>query len=167
MSVQELVVPFADVRSDALCWALGLPEREPLAQCSVVSGGLRVELRILGASHQVLVRDGRNGVLLSETVACDLPGAAPMPAHAARPDYEFAATVEQLPGDELAARVQRLEESLAGRPDAVAAAFPGVPHAVTALAMAIDGFGWESWHVYPQTGELVHTTTRVTGEVCR
>jgi hypothetical protein len=57
-------------------------------------------------------------------------------------------------------------ERLSGRTDAVVAHFPGDPHAVTALALDLSGDGagagpitWRTWHTYPQTGEIVATTT--------
>src|SRR4051812_2470817 len=92
-----LETTYTDTRAGDLAWCLG---KSPLPALAVLgvrigdSGGLRadVELRLLGASHQVLVDAGRGEC--SETVAC-LPGSqAPLPFGVARRvgvwDYEFA-----------------------------------------------------------------------------
>ena len=44
-------------------------------------------------------------------------------------------------------------------PLGLAAAFPGLPNAFTAVRWWSDGgwLRWESWHSYPQTGEIVRT----------
>ncbi|KRF10577.1 DUF2617 family protein [Nocardioides sp. Soil796] len=165
MTVQEISVAFADVRAATLRWAVGLPERVALVTRTLEVGhSVVVDLRVLGASHQVLVRDAAGDVLLSETVACDLPGAAAMPEQIGAPGYDFTSGVERLETGDLVARVDLLASSLADDPDALVVSFPGVPHAVTALALrrTPDAISWESWHAYPQTGELVHTTTRAT-----
>lgn len=155
--------PFADVRGDALRWALGLPVRRALASRTVpLDGGLSVALQVLGASHQVLVcREG--GVLLSETVACDLPDAAALPAHTAVPGYQFASVVDRLEPSVFASRVDALARELTEDPTAIVAAFPGNPYAVTAIALSPEpaALTWQTWHAYPQTGELVHTTTHL------
>ena len=72
----ELVVPYRDTRAQDLCWSLNLPVQPALAVRSVRLGGLILELRLLGASHQVLVwaQDGTEPLCV-ETVAC-LPGLA-------------------------------------------------------------------------------------------
>jgi len=105
-----LTTSYTDTRADALGWCLGLPPLPALATRDVELGGLKLELRLLGASHQMLIdadlgfdagsdRGFDPGIgsagsvgpvgpvgsraLVSETVAC-LPGAAsPLPARAA------------------------------------------------------------------------------------
>lgn len=155
--------PFVDVRGDTLRWALGLAARPALAVREVpVGDGRTLELRVLGASHQVLLRRGRQ-LLLSETVACDLAGAETLPGRVDRPGYRFGSVVERPAG--FAGAVSRLVGRLAGQDRAIVAEFPGLPHAVTALAARTDGLGWETWHCYPQTGELVRTSTVLDTEV--
>lgn len=159
--VELLEVTFADVSGAALCWALDLPPRPGLAAREVrLDHGLAVELRVLGASHQVLVRRD-DEVLLTETVACDL-GTAGMPATTSRGGYDFASEVQHLDGAGLQAEVDALT-ALGDRPDALVAAFPGTPYAVTAVALERTGHhvAWRTWHAYPQTGELVRTRTRL------
>ncbi|NYI80015.1 DUF2617 family protein [Nocardioides panzhihuensis] len=161
-----LDVPFVDVRGDTLRWTLAPVPCTPLASRTVLlERGMSVTLSVLGASHQVVVRrDDRP--LLHETVACGIAEAAPLATEHATGGYRLASHVTTVGPDELAAEAARLVERLSGRTDAVVAHFPGDPHAVTALAL--DGVGgttageitWRTWHTYPQTGEIVATTTR-------
>ncbi|MFC6878381.1 MULTISPECIES: DUF2617 family protein [Actinomadura] len=179
-----LDTPYADSRADALSFALGLPPLDALAVLPVERGGLAVELRLLGASHQVIARPlganaspgpsagaaGAAAAELSETVACLPSGTAgePLPSRAARTlaggwAYEFAAATERHSGDASFGRaVDGLRSALAGRDDdALAGTFPGSPHAVTALALDASGTGWRTWHSYPQTREIVMTRSRL------
>jgi hypothetical protein len=118
-----------------------------------------VQLRVLGASHQVVVGDW------SETVAClpDRPGALPAREERRLGDrvVRFEASCER-PAD-FAATVSRIVADCAADPHALVAEFPGSPLAVTALsACEVDGgVGWRTWHAYPQAGELVRTTSVV------
>ncbi|MFI0371299.1 DUF2617 family protein [Actinomadura sp. 1N219] len=129
-----LDTPYADARADALSFALGLPPLDALAVLPVERAGLTVELRLLGASHQVIAGP------LSETVAC-LPGAAePLPGRASTDvpgwTYEFAATTAALSdGTAFCRAVEAVCARLADRGDALTGDFPGSRHAVTALAL--------------------------------
>jgi hypothetical protein len=156
-------VPFADVRGDALRWALDLPPAAALAAREVsLPDGRSISLQVLGASHQVLVRRGGD-VLLSETAACDLGNAAPLPSRTRRGGYHFGSRVARYGAEAFAAEVSALVARLGEDPDALVGRFPGTPYAVTALAVRTRGSGridWQTWHAYPQTGELVHTTSR-------
>ncbi|NED56872.1 DUF2617 family protein, partial [Micromonospora aurantiaca] len=71
-------------------FALGLPPLAALAVLPVERAGLTVEMRLLGASHQVIAGP------LSETVACLADRAEPLPGRAAVNvpgwAYDFAAT---------------------------------------------------------------------------
>lgn len=157
-----LDVPFADVRGDTLRWTLTPIPCTPLASRTVDLGnGLEVTLSVLGASHQVVVR--RHGQpLLHETIACGIAEAAPLPGAHATGGYRLASHVGEMGPEELAAQASRLVERLEGRTDAVVAHFPGDPHAVTALALekvTDQQITWNTWHTYPQTGEIVATIT--------
>ncbi|MGK5558638.1 DUF2617 family protein, partial [Actinomadura kijaniata] len=93
-----LDTPYADTRADALSFALGLAPLDALAVRTVERSGHAVELRLLGASHQVIVG------AFSETVAClDDPAARPLPGRArdavAGWDYDFRADTLTHPGD--------------------------------------------------------------------
>ncbi|MGW8530793.1 DUF2617 family protein [Nocardiopsis sp. NPDC055824] len=164
----SISAPFVDTGADDLVWTLGHPPTEPLASRSLRVAGARVELRVLGASHQVVVAPDSGGGALVETVAClpGLPGG--LPGRAERPDrggYRFNSLVESLARDELADRVERLHREVADSPGGLLVAFPGDPLAITALHLTPLGgspLGWRTWHAYPQTGELVTTTSTMT-----
>ncbi|TQL66528.1 uncharacterized protein DUF2617 [Nocardioides albertanoniae] len=157
-----LDVPFADVRGDTLRWTLAPVRCTPLASRTVNLGtGLTVTLSVLGASHQVVVRHGEHP-LLHETVACGIAEAAPLPGAHSGDGYRLRSHVSQVGPDELAERASALVTRLGGRTDAVVAHFPGDPHAVTALSLdraEPAELTWRTWHTYPQTGEIVATTT--------
>lgn len=158
-----LDVPYVDTRAADLVWTLDHPVVPALALTTVdlpgSVGGL--ELRVLGASHQVVLGD------LVETVAC-VPGEpARLPGDVRREvrgwAYRFRANVEELPAATLRARVGELRR-LAAEPAVVLAAFPADPDAVTALrAERLDAgtVGWSTWHAYPGAGQLVTTRTEL------
>ncbi|MEU9825063.1 DUF2617 family protein [Micromonospora chersina] len=157
-----LDAPYVDTRAADLSLALGGPERPALhVRELTLPGGLRLRLRLLGASHQVICGD------LTETVAC-LPGRPPhLPdaLHDETAGYRFTATVLRPTGDGLRARVAALRAELADDPYALVGVFPGDENAITALAVRPappDGsVAWRTWHAYPQTNELVLTETVV------
>jgi hypothetical protein len=150
---------FADSRAADLSLAHGLAPLPALGTHSVTLAGMTVELRVLGASHQVVVGDW------SETVAClpDRPGALPSSDERVVGDYRvtFEARVDR-PAD-FTETVSEIVASCAADPHALVAEFPGSPLAVTALAAAThgDGVAWQTWHAYPQAGELVWTSSVV------
>ncbi|MEO3775722.1 DUF2617 family protein [Micromonospora sp. B11E3] len=161
-----LDAPYVDTRAADLSLALDDAERPALHVLDLdLPAGLRLRLRLLGASHQVVLRAA--GAELTETVAC-LPGRPPeLPATLldAANGYRFAATVLRPPPGELSDRVGALRAELAGDPYALVGVFPGDVDAVTALAVRPDPpggtVGWHTWHAYPQTNELVLTETVV------
>ncbi|MFF8383930.1 DUF2617 family protein [Streptomyces kanasensis] len=160
-----LQTAYTDTRAADLAWALG---REPLPALAVLDlelSGATLQLRLLGASHQVLLEEG--DTRCSETVAC-MPGSStPLPLGAAERiggmEYEFAARVETLSQGAFAGRAQELLALVADHPHGLAGTFPGSPHAFTAmLAQRYDGgVRWRTWHAYPQEGQLVVTRTSV------
>ncbi|MEU5400579.1 DUF2617 family protein [Streptomyces sp. NPDC005963] len=160
-----LSTAYTDTRADDLAWALG---REPLPALAVLDlelSGAKLQLRLLGASHQVLLEEEQGSC--SETVAC-MPGSStPLPLGVAKRlgdwEYEFAARVETLSRGSFAGRAQELLALVADHPNSLAGTFPGSPHAFTAM-MAQHREGqvrWRTWHAYPQEGRLVVTRTRV------
>lgn len=160
-----LKTAYTDTRADDLAWALG---REPLPALAVLDLQLDdayLQLRLLGASHQVLLEQGEGSC--SETVAC-MPGSStPLPLGVAKRlgewEYEFAARVETLTQGQFAGRAQELLALVADHPNGLAGTFPGSPHAFTAmLAQRYEGqVRWRTWHAYPQEGQLVVTRSRV------
>lgn len=167
----QLRVPYRDTAADDLVWHLGEPRRPALATLELVVAGGRLELRLLGGSHQVVFTAppsmGRRAVV-SEVVACGT-GAPGLPPAAERVvdgwNYEFRAVTHRLPSDHFRPRVDGLVARLAGHPEAIVGRFPGSPHAVTALLAGPSpggtGVRWRTWHAYPQDERLVSTVTTV------
>ncbi|KAF4409805.1 MULTISPECIES: DUF2617 family protein [Streptomyces] len=160
-----LKTAYSDTRAADLAWCLGKEALPALAVLDLRLGPAEVQLRLLGASHQVITREG-SGVC-SETVAC-IPGSrTPLPLGAAERvgpwEYEFAARVETLSRNSFAGRAQELLALVADHPNGLAGTFPGSPHAFTAmLAQRCEGrLRWRTWHAYPQEGRLVTTRTQV------
>ncbi|MFF4587902.1 DUF2617 family protein [Streptomyces sp. NPDC000345] len=156
---------YTDTRAADLAWALGREPLPALATLDLELSGAKLQLRLLGASHQVLL-EGEQG-RCSETVAC-LPGSStPLPLGVAKRvgewEYEFAARVEVLTPGQFAGRAQELLALVTDHPHGLAGVFPGSPHAFTALLAQRheDHVHWRTWHAYPQDGQLVATRTRV------
>ncbi|MCZ2523771.1 DUF2617 family protein [Streptomyces sp. NPDC059506] len=163
----SLKTAYCDTRAEDLAWALGREPIPALATLDLDLGGVsgRVQLRLLGASHQVILDDEHGGC--SETVAC-LPGRSmPLPAGAAERvgdwDYEFAAHVDKLSRHAFTTRAQELLALVADHPNGLAGTFPGDDHAFTALLVRCldDRIQWRTWHAYPQEGQVVMTRTRI------
>lgn len=161
--VVRLAVAFVDTSAAGLRWVLDDEPRPALAVRVVDVGDATLELRILGASHQVIVRDG--AARLGEIVACDAGGIALPSTHASAlgaHTYEMSSTVHH-PSPSAVARLVRAASQ---HPTAVVAQFPDDGHAVTAIAVdgdlaAARGVRWRTWHAYPRTGELVVTHTNL------
>jgi len=159
---------YTDTRAGDLAWCLGGPEQPALAALDMDFAPLSLQLRLLGASHQVVLRRGEER--WSETVAC-MPGRrSPLPARVAEHrqgwDYEFAARIEQLPVHSFAARAQELLALVEHHPYGLAGVFPGDPSAFTALLAGGSGerVHWRTWHAYPQEGRLVCTRSSLIAE---
>ncbi|MDG9720537.1 DUF2617 family protein [Streptomyces sp. DH24] len=156
---------YTDTRAADLAWTLGREPLPALATLDLELDAATVQLRLLGASHQVLLEEERG--TCSETVAC-IPGSStPLPLGVAKRvgdwEYEFAARVEVLSPGAFAGRAQELLALVSDHPQGLAGVFPGSPHAFTAmLANRRQGqVTWRTWHAYPQDGQLVSTRTRV------
>ncbi|MCZ4117862.1 DUF2617 family protein [Streptomyces sp. H39-S7] len=168
-----LQTAYTDTRAGDLAWCLGKEALPALAVLDLRLGGadqppLRVQMRLLGASHQVLIDsiDSDDGGC-SETVAC-IPGSqTPLPFGVAKRiggwDYEFAARVETLSRGSFAGRAQELLALVADHPHGLAGTFPGDPHAFTAMLVqhSEGSVRWRTWHAYPQEGRLVATRSRI------
>lgn len=158
----RLEVPFLDASAEQLVWQLDAPIQEALAIGHVAWSWCTLEIRLLGASHQVVVRT-LDGGECSELVACrpgrgdGLPSAVSDSRAGLR--YRFDSEVEQVPAEALAERATSLLVRLSGDSRALVGSFPGSPHAVTAVEV-VDG-GWRTWHLYPQTGQVVATATQL------
>ena len=160
-----IAAPFVDSRAADLSLAFGLDRLPALGTLRVELPGVSVELRVLGASHQVVL--DLDGLEWSETVACLPERAGALPAHeesrVGQLVARFAARCVRLAPAALAARVRALRRQCEGHPQALVGTFPGAPQAVTAMLAdpVVDdpavAAAWWSWHAYPQTGELVTT----------
>lgn len=153
----ELAVPFLDTSAAQLRFSLTHAPVPYVARR--VFGPL--DLRVIGASHQVLVTSGRH-VGLVETIAC-LPGIdGALPEVDERPGYRMTATVTDERVQHLDGWLQR--EGIGPDGATVLARFPGDPSAITALRARVDDDAchWWSWHVYPQHGQVVRTHTVTT-----
>ncbi|MFF0451428.1 DUF2617 family protein [Streptomyces sp. NPDC004609] len=161
MSGIALTTPYLDTDADQLSFTLGRPPRDALAVRDLTVGGIDVQLRLLGASHQVFAGPVR------ETVAC-LPGVAGgLPDTAAQYadgwDYRFGARVQRFAAAEFSERVARIRSRSDEHPRALYGVFPGFAEAVTALTVDREhrGLSWRTWHTYPQSRQIVATHTRL------
>lgn len=157
--IVDLAVPFKDSHAGQLSFSLHAPRlpAEHVQQCVV--DRFEIELRVLSASHQIVVRHA-DGELI-ETVAC-LPGDGSLPRRRrtcrGALTHEIVSRTSQHEATELhrivarlVARAQTGDRVLVGR-------FPGSSDAITAIELQ-DGApgGWQTWHAYPDRGELVWT----------
>ncbi|MDX6738682.1 DUF2617 family protein [Actinocorallia sp. A-T 12471] len=163
-----LEVPYRDTSARALAFALDEPRHDALAVAAVAVAGLTVELRLLGASHQVAA-----GPVL-ETVAC-LPGrdgGLPPRAEAGLDGWRYAFTSRTRDAVDFPAALAEIT-ALLDRPDALSGVFPGDPGALTGIVVdpCAGGVVWRTWHTYPgpgqirtgqiQTGQIVETSSRL------
>ena len=167
----EVRQPYVDVKAGDLSLTLGAPVAPALEVLRATLGGREIELRLLGFSHQALV-DG--GARLSETVAC-VPGVAGLlPPRRTDGGYDFRARVERHAPAAYRARATAVLARAADDPLALAGLFAAPPGsgaagdvampAFTALAVAplhAGAITWTTWHGYPQSGEIVVTTSRL------
>lgn len=160
----RITAPFADSRAADLSLVHGLAPLPALGSLAVVLPGVELELRVLGASHQVVL-----GERWSETVACLPESRGELPEQ--REDVadgfhiSFRARCERLASGELLARVGKIVRDCENDEHALVGEFSGSPAAVTALVARAEPGGrarWQTWHAYPQAGELVHTVSVVT-----
>jgi len=155
-----VTTPYMDTTAGQLCLRLGLPPQAACEVLEVVLPAGAMELRILGASHQVRVLAGE--VAFSELVACGSEKDPELPSYAEVPlgghTYRFRSEVTYHPPTRLAGIARRLRHRFGSHPHAIVGVFPGSPHALTAIATdARRDPSWRSWHLYPQTGEVVVT----------
>jgi hypothetical protein len=171
--IAPLSVPYRDVRASELSWSLEAPDQPSLHSDRHPIDLLDVEVRILGASHQILVRTADRGRLICrETVACrqDAPGRLPMAIERELGDgyhYEVRCEVREVAAEYFPTWAAALRDYAAALPDATVAVFPAIPDAVTAVVLEplparLHGVLWRTWHSYPHPaggGDVVATRT--------
>ena len=153
---------FADTKAADLALSLEALELDVLASLRLAVPGGSLELRVLGASHQVVLVADRTATW--ETLACGVTGDLPTARATAleRRRHHFTSSIRRRVDP--APLAAELLGDLSPDPDALVVAFPGSPHAVTAIR-AFDlrpgRCTWASWHLYPEAGEGVTTRSRV------
>ena len=145
------------------------PERPALhVHDLTLPGEVRLRLRLLGASHQVVLAEPGGAAGLTETVAC-LPG---------RPPHLPGALFDEAGGYRFTAKRAAPRRRRVAHPYRRGSAptwpttrtpwsesfpvtrtrSPRWPYAPTCRHGSV---GWRTWHAYPQTNELVLTETVV------
>lgn len=162
--LSHISTPYADTNAGQLSWRLGVARLPALATRSVDVPGGRCELRLLAASHQVIVELGAEEV--SELVSCDPGGGASLPTAVSRefPNATYRFQSQVIGGDRKGAvrTAEWLTDTYADHPHAIVGVYPGSPHAITAVVVAPGPpLSWLTWHVYPQTGEVAATQARL------
>ncbi|OBA68437.1 DUF2617 family protein [Gordonia sp. 852002-10350_SCH5691597] len=161
----DLDVAFSDTRAGQLGFSLTAPQREPLATADHTIGSLTFSIRLLGASHQIVVTDDAHE--LCETVACLPDITTALPDSFQADGYVFSSRVIECSSDAMAEMVEQIESEVDGHArdglPALLGRFPGNELAVTAVTADIydDALVWRTWHTYPQAGEVVVTSSRM------
>ena len=171
--IAPLSVPYRDVSASELSWSLEAPDQPPLHSDRHPVGSLDVEVRILGASHQILVRTADRGRLVCrETVACREAAPGPLPIAIERElddgyHYEVRCEVREVDAGHFPAWASALRDYVGALPEATIAVFPAIPDAITAVVVEplparLSGVLWRTWHTYPHAGgggDVVATRT--------
>ena len=161
----DLDVAFSDTRAGQLGFSLTASQREPLAAADHTIGSLSFSIRLLGASHQIVVSDDAHE--LCETVACLPDITTALPDSFQADGYVFSSRVIECSSDAMAEMVEQIESEVDGHArdglPALLGRFPGNELAVTAVTADIydDALVWRTWHTYPQAGEVVVTSSRM------
>lgn len=171
--IAPLSVPYRDVRASELSWSLEAPDQPSLHSGRHPIDQLDVEVRILGASHQILVRTAdQDRLICRETVACRQDGLSRLPMAIERElgdgyHYEVRCEVREVTAEHFPAWAAALRDYAGALPDATVAVFPASPDAVTAVVLEplpsrLHGVLWRTWHSYPHPaggGDVVATRT--------
>ena len=166
----ELPIAYADTSAAALHWSAALPDISPIDALRLPSAGggtVFLELRLLGASHCTVLDVGSDQLV--ETVASPSYGGGgeALPRRRQRIvgplRYRFASRVQRLDSTDLGSLAAALRAGVRDRPDRLAGVFPGARDALTVLHGATEPTlaRWSTWHLYPNTGEVVRTLTTV------
>ena len=157
----ELTAGYCDTSAGELGWSVEIGPLRALATRRLDFAPFQIELRLLGASHQIAVwLAGTAGPLCLETVACLPQQTVPLPRTAeCELDgwlYTIESDVRTCSAAEFGERVAGIErcagQGLAGR-------YPGIPGALTAIVIRPwqSGLWWTTWHTYPQDCQIATT----------
>ena len=161
----DLDVAFSDTRAGQLGFSLTAAQREPLAAADHTIGALTFSIRLLGASHQIVITDDAHE--LCETVACLPDITTALPDSFQADGYVFSSRVIECNSDAMADLLEQIESEVEGHAraglPALLGRFPGNELAVTAVTADTDDDAliWRTWHTYPQAGEVVVTSSRI------
>jgi hypothetical protein len=153
-----LEVPYSDTSADQLSLSFDEPLLPALSTVRCRFEQVDVTLRLLGASHQISVVTPHTELI--ETLAC-LPGRRrELPASVRTPRVSFRCRTERHTARSLTALAAEVSSRASGS-HALIGRYPGSPDAFTAIIAADlgDGARWDTWHAYPQTGDVVITST--------
>ena len=164
--VVELDVGYCDTRAEDLGWSLGLEPQPALAVRDLAWAGFLIQLRLLGASHQVVVRAVGAPPVCLETLACIPARTVPVPAETTAVlgpwRYSFDSGTRRHDPAEFDALVGGIERAARS---GILGRYPGAPNAVTAISLRREdrALHWSTWHTYPQQGAIVttHSTLRM------
>lgn len=163
-----LDVPFVDTSPDSLALHCGLDRLPALGTLVVEHEKTDIELRILSASHQVVVNHDRQQ-LLSETVAClgeqtRGSGSIPLPSDRSEQSrtcvHDFSSSRAVMTPSQFEYEVGRIVQQATSDERSLVGQFPGSPLAVTVMtvtAMDTTSAQWTSRHAYPQHLAIVET----------
>ena len=160
----DLDVEFSDTRAGQLGFSLTAAPREPLATADHTIGTLTFSIRLLGASHQIVVHDDAHE--LCETVACLPDITTALPDSFQTDGYVFSSRVIECTPRAMTDMLGQIETEIEGHANAGLPAllgrFPGSALAVTAVTGDFDddALTWRTWHTYPQAGEVVISSSR-------
>lgn len=153
-----LTVPYADTGADQLSLSFDEPLLPALSSVHCAFERVGVTLRLLGASHQVSVVTADTEIV--ETLAC-LPGRRPaLPPSIDTGTISFRSRIERHDAASLTTLTAEVSSRAAG-PDSLIGHYPGHPNAFTAIIATDLGHRarWDTWHAYPQTGDVVITSS--------
>lgn len=156
---------FADIRAADLSLELGLAPLDASAVLPLRLGDARLQLAVLGASHQAVLETPAG--TCSEVVA-SLPDRRPgLPSSENREvdglAYTFSAEVLTLSASEFSEHARALRAEVGRGRSGIVGSVADNPEALTALRARRrdDEVCWQTWHAYPHTGEIVVTRTNV------
>ncbi|MDO5076510.1 DUF2617 family protein [Corynebacterium sp.] len=149
----------ADVSAHALGLRIDGPLPDVLAHTTLRGPRGALHLGIIGASHvaSVYPAGALDTPVFREEMSCNVPGPLPSALHHER--YAFAHQVVRCTPDELAQRVEVLDQSW------LVARFPGLgPHHLTGVTGWWDdgnaAWEWHTLHCYPEEHTIVTTQSR-------